>query len=174
MARVVGAFDRKESEYRSCRIKVQKRQRARDGRRVSGGRRAYGFSTEHTQIQPDEAAMIQETALRALAGESICSIFADLNERRVPRASEGPWPRVVLDRILTSGAVSAQVEHLGENVSIGDWLAILSPAIPPNIEGCFSNDRGGQPRSSPLSARGNGHLRSMWLQDGRRAARSRG
>src|SRR5665213_2299064 len=41
MARVVGAFARKESEDKSRRIKSQKRQRANDGKRVSGGRRAY-------------------------------------------------------------------------------------------------------------------------------------
>jgi len=127
MARVVGAFARKESEDKSRRIKSQKRQRANDGKRVSGGRRAYGYNAEHTQLQPEEAAIILEAARRALAGESIYSICVDLNERDVPSASGGQWSGHVLKRILCSGAVSGQVEHLGEMVSMGSWPAILSP-----------------------------------------------
>jgi DNA invertase Pin-like site-specific DNA recombinase len=154
MARVVGAFARKESEDKSRRIKAQKRQRARDGKRVSGGRRAYGFNVEHTQIQPDEAAIIQETARRALAGESIFSICVDLNERCVPSASGGQWSRIVLTRILTSGAVSGQVEHLGEIISTGDWPAILSPAQTTQLRRMLLNrPRGARrtPRRYPLA-----------------------
>jgi site-specific DNA recombinase len=153
MARVVGAFARKESEDKSRRIKSQKRQRARDGKRVSGGRRAYGFNSDHTQVVPEEAAIVSEAARRALAGESIYSICVDLNERGVPSASGGKWSGQVLRRILTSGAVSGQVEHLGEIVSIGDWPAIITPAQTSQLRKRFLNRPRGAtraPRRYPL------------------------
>jgi len=146
MARVVGAFARKESEDKSRRITSQKRQRARDGKRVSGGRRAYGFNIEHTQVRLEEAAIILETAGRALAGESLYSICVDLNERKVPSATGVQWSRVALRRIITSGAASGQVEHLGEIVSTGDWPAILSPAQTTQLRKIFLNRPGGAPR----------------------------
>lgn len=154
MARVVGAFARKESEDKSRRIKSQKSQRARDGKRVSGGRRAYGFNAAHTQLIPEEAAIIVESAQRALAGESIYSICVDLNERGVPSASGGQWSGHVLRRILTSGAVSGQVEHLGEIVSSGDWPSIITPAQTTQLrKTLLDRPRGGPraPRRYPLA-----------------------
>lgn len=154
MARVVGAFARKESEDKSRRIKSQKRQRACDGKRVSGGRRAYGFNISHTQLVPEEAAIIAECAKRALAGESIYSICIDLNERGVPSAAGGTWSGQVVRRIITSGAVSGQVEHLGEIVSVADWPAILAPAQTSQLRRTLLNrPRGARraPRRYPLA-----------------------
>jgi DNA invertase Pin-like site-specific DNA recombinase len=154
MARVVGAFARKESEDKSRRIKSQKRQRAHDGKRVSGGRRAYGFNVAHNQLVPEEAAIIAECAKRALAGESIFSICIDLNERGVPSASGRKWSAQVLRRIITSGAVSGQVEHLGEIVSSADWPAILTPAQTSQLRRSLLNrPRGASraPRRYPLA-----------------------
>jgi site-specific DNA recombinase len=153
MARVVGAFARKESEDKSRRIKSQKSQRARDGKRVSGGRRAYGFNSEHSQIIPDEAAIVIEAARRALAGESIYSICFDFNSRGVPSTSGGQWSGQVLRRILTSGAISGQVEHLGEIVSTAEWPAIITPAQTSQLRRSFLNRPGGTiraPRRYPL------------------------
>jgi site-specific DNA recombinase len=147
MARVVGAFARKESEDKSRRIKSQKRQRASDGKRVSGGRRAYGYNADHTQLQPEEASIILEAARRALAGESIYSICVDLNQREIPSASGGQWSGQVLKRIICSGAVSGQVEHLGEIVSMGSWPPILSPAQTTQLRKSLLNRPGGTPRA---------------------------
>ena len=153
MARVVGAFARKESEDKSRRIKSQKSQRARDGKRVSGGRRAYAFTPDHTQVMPEEAAIVVEAARRALAGESLYSICVDLNDRGVPSASGGHWTGQVLRRILTSGAVSGQVEHLGEIISMADWPAIITPAQTSQLRKRFLNRPRGAiraPRRYPL------------------------
>lgn len=152
MARVVGAFARKESEDKSRRIKSQKRQRARDGKRVSGGRRAYGYNPDHTKLVPEEAEVISEAAKRVLAGESIFSICVDLNERGIPSATGAKWSGQVLQRILRSGAVSGQVEHLGEIVSTGDWPAILTPSQTSQLRKRLVNRPGGPraPRRYPL------------------------
>ena len=147
MARVVGAFARKESEDKSRRIKSQKRQRAQDGKRVSGGRRAYGFNLQHDQIIPDEAAIIREIASRVLAGESIYSVCVDLNERQVPSASGGMWSGQVVRRMITSGAISGQVEHLGEIISTGNWPPIIAPAQTSQLRRTLLNRPGGTPRA---------------------------
>lgn len=154
MARVVGAMARKESEDKSRRIKAQKSQRARDGKRVSGGKRAYGYNPQHTQVIPDEAAIILEVAKRVLAGESLHSICVDLNERVVPSATGGQWSRVVLRTILKSAAISGQVEHHGEIVTLGDWPAIVTPAQTTQLRKTLqSQPKGAQrtPRRYPLA-----------------------
>jgi len=128
MARVVATFARKESEDKSRRIKSQKREQAQQGRRNPPGNRGYGYSKDHTQIVPAEAAIIREAAERILAGEALRSLCNDLNERGVLTAKGATWSMTSMKRILTAGRVSGQVEHLGEIVTQGDWPAILTPA----------------------------------------------
>ncbi len=128
MARVVSAFARKESEDKSRRIKSQRREQARQGRRNPPGNRGYGYNKDHTEIVPEEAAVIREAADRILAGEALRSLCNDLNDRGVRTATGARWAMTSMKRILTAGRVSGQVEHLGEIVAPGDWPAILTPA----------------------------------------------
>jgi len=128
MARVVSAFARKESEDKSRRIKSQKHAQARQGKRLSPGSRAYGYAKGHAEIIPAEAAVIREAADRVLAGEALRSLCTDLNDRGIPTVSGKAWTITSMIRILTSGRISAQVEHLGEIVAQGDWPPIVSPA----------------------------------------------
>ena len=67
------------------------------------------------------------TGLGTSSGETLRSVCADLNERGVPTVTGVQWSSTVLRRILVSGAVSGQVEHLGEIVAAGDWPPILTP-----------------------------------------------
>ena len=128
MARVVGAFASKGSEDMSRRIKSEQRQRAHSGKQSWGGTRAYGYSPDHRTIVPKEAAIIREATKRILAGETLRSVCTDLNARQAPTATGKAWTQTVLRRILTSGAISAQVVYRGEIVSAGDWPAIITPS----------------------------------------------
>jgi DNA invertase Pin-like site-specific DNA recombinase len=128
MARVVGAFARKESEDKSRRITAQKIQAAKEGRRSGGGTRGYGYSVDHRHVVESEAAIIREAAERILAGDSLRSVCDDFNRREVPTVTGVEWSPTVLRTMLMSARLSGQVERHGEVVAAGDWPAILSPA----------------------------------------------
>ncbi|HTT85722.1 MAG TPA: recombinase family protein [Acidimicrobiales bacterium] len=128
MARIACALARLESEDKSRRIKRQALQAAREGKRSGGGTRAYGYHPGHQRVVPAEAAVIKEAARRLLAGEPLRSVTRDLNDRGIPTVSGRPWTSTVLRRMLTSGRISGQREHLGEIVASGDWPAIVTPA----------------------------------------------
>jgi site-specific DNA recombinase len=128
MARIACALARLESEDKSRRIKRQALQAAQEGRRSGGGTRAYGYEPGHRKVVPAEAAIVKEAARRILAGEPLRSVTRDLNERRVPTVTGKSWNSTVLRRMLTSGRISGQREHLGEIVAKGDWPAIVTPA----------------------------------------------
>jgi DNA invertase Pin-like site-specific DNA recombinase len=139
MARVVGAFARKESEDKSRRMKSERRQRANAGKRSWGGTRAFGYSADHRKLIPKEAAIVKEAAKRILAGETLRSVCVDLNNRRVPTVTGKQWTTTVLRGILNSGSISGQVEHLGQIVATGDWPAIITPSETTRLRTKFSN-----------------------------------
>jgi site-specific DNA recombinase len=128
MARIACALARLESEDKSRRIKRQAHQAAREGKRSGGGTRAYGYQPGHRKVVPAEAAVVKEAARRILAGEPLRSVTRDLNDRGVPTVSGRPWTSTVLRRMLTSGRISGQREHLGQIVAKGDWPPIVTPA----------------------------------------------
>jgi site-specific DNA recombinase len=63
-----------------------------------------------------------------LAGDSLRSICADLNERGVVSATGRRWSSQTLRRMLMSGRISGQREHHGEIVTTAEWDAIITPA----------------------------------------------
>ncbi len=69
MARIQGAFARKESDDRSRRIKRKAEESAAVGRVHAGGSRPYGYEDDRVTIRPSEAIVVQECASRVLAGE---------------------------------------------------------------------------------------------------------
>ena len=124
------------------------------GKRLSPGSRAYGYSKDHAEIIPTEAAVIREAADRILAGEALRSLCTDLNDRGIPTVSGKAWTITSMIRILTSGRISAQVEHLGEIVAQGDWPPIVSPAETTRLRAVLrdpSRRTNRSPRTYPLS-----------------------
>jgi DNA invertase Pin-like site-specific DNA recombinase len=154
MARVVGAFARKESEDKSRRITRQQLQQAKEGRRSGGGTRGYGYSPDHSRVITKEAAVIREAADRILAGDTLRSICTDLIERGVPTVKGGPWTQTVLRTILMSARISGQREHYGEIVATGDWPAIITPAQTARLRATLGDPHRRTlraPRSYPLT-----------------------
>jgi site-specific DNA recombinase len=127
MARILGAVAKKESDDKSRRIRRKHEELAERGKRSGGGSRAYGFERDGVTIRESEAVIVRECARRFLAGESIRSICADLNERGVPAASGGAWSPQTLRRMLGSGRISGQREHRREIITAAEWPAIIDP-----------------------------------------------
>lgn len=128
MARMLGAFARKESDDKSRRISRKHEEIAAQGRPSGGGTRPFGYESDHRTVRPAEAAIIRECAARALAGDSLRSICIDLNDRGVATVKRARWVPQTLKRMLVSGRISGQRERKGEIVAKADWEAIISPA----------------------------------------------
>ena len=121
MARILGAFARKESDDKSRRIRRKARELAEAGKVGGGGTRPYGFEADRTTICESEASVIREAAQRVVAGESIRSIVADLNDRCIPTVMGGEWKTPNLRRIVSSPRTSGQREHQGVIVADAEW-----------------------------------------------------
>ena len=126
MARVLGAFARKESDDKSRRIRRKHEELAQAGKLVGGGTRPYGFEDDRRTIRESEAIVIRECARRVLAGEAIRSVCADLNEREVRTSTGKAWTPHVMRRMLLSGRISGQREHRGELVAKAEWPGIIA------------------------------------------------
>jgi len=125
MARVQGAFARKESDDKSRRGRSKHRQLAEAGELSGGGTRPYGYAPDRKTIVPEEAAVIRDAAKRTLAGESMRSITADLNDRGIATVKGGRWTPVTLRQILISARV-AGLRSLGDEiVAKAVWPKIL-------------------------------------------------
>jgi site-specific DNA recombinase len=128
MARILGAVARKESDDKSRRIKRKALELAQAGLVSGGGTRPYGFEPDRKTIREEEAAVIRDCARRLLAGESLRSLCADLNERGIRTVTGAEWKTQTLRRLLMSGRVSGQREHHGELLSKAEWPPIIRTA----------------------------------------------
>lgn len=124
MARVVVAFNMKESEDKSRRLRRKHLELAEEGRRHGGGSRHFGYLPDHSNIDADEAALVRQAARRVLAGESIRSICADWTAKGVPTVNGGAWSQTSLKRTLTAASIAGLREHRGI-IRPGTWPAIL-------------------------------------------------
>jgi DNA invertase Pin-like site-specific DNA recombinase len=128
IARIHGAVAKKESDDKSRRIRRKHEELAAAGRLSGGGTRPFGFEADRRTIRPAEAATIRDCAARALAGDSLRSICADLNGRGIASATGKQWSSQTLRRMLTSGRISGQRERYREIIGKAEWEAIITPA----------------------------------------------
>jgi DNA invertase Pin-like site-specific DNA recombinase len=139
MARILGAVGRKESDDKSRRIRRKALELAQAGKISGGGSRPFGYEPDRRTVRAAEAAIVRECTARFLAGESIRSMCADLNERGVDTVGGGAWTTQVLRGLLRSGRVSGQREHRGELVTAAEWPAIITVAETARIRAMLSD-----------------------------------
>ena len=127
-ARILGAVARKESDDKSRRLTRKHLELANAGKVSGGGTRPYGYAKDRVTVIPEEATVINEMAERLLAGDSLRSIAASLNDRAVPTVSQREWTTHSVRQLLYSARISGQRERLGEIVGKAVWPAIIKPA----------------------------------------------
>lgn len=126
MARVVGAFNRMESEVKSERVRSKHAEIAQAGRRPGGGTRPFGYiDSTMTLLDADEAALVREAAERVLRGESVRGVCADWSARGVTAVRGGAWAPAVLRRLLVSPTTAGMRSHRGRVVAPGTWPPLL-------------------------------------------------
>lgn len=138
-ARILGAVAKKESDDKSRRIRRKHEELAVAGKVSGGGTRPYGYASDRRTLRPGEAAVIREAATRFLAGESIRSICASLNERGERTVTGAEWTQQTLRRMLASARISGQREHRGQIVGQAEWPAIITPAETERIRALFAD-----------------------------------
>lgn len=125
-ARIKASVDAAEAERAGERIRRASEQRAAQGR-PNGGTRPYGWQAEdRSKLDPREHAVIVEMADRALAGESLRSIAADLNRREIPTVKGAPWSPTAVKGILVNPRLVSVRVHDDKEVGPADW----EPALP--------------------------------------------
>jgi site-specific DNA recombinase len=139
MARVVGAFARRESDDKSRRTRRKHEELAQAGKIAGGGRRPYGFEADRKTIRESEAIVVRECSRRVLAGESVRSVCRDLNEREVSTSTGKTWTPHVMRRMLMSGRISGQREHRGDLVTKAEWPGIIAPAETAKLRALLSD-----------------------------------
>lgn len=154
MARQLVAMAAYESGHKADRIRRANRQKAERG--DWHGAAKFGYGTGGVLI-PEQAAVVREMADRFLAGQSLRSITAWLNEESgfpSPQAASGKtlgvWHATTVKSILVSARISGQRAYEpsrkrgdGPNgreiLGPGNWPAIISPDETNRIRAMLSN-----------------------------------
>lgn len=144
-ARILGAMARQESDNKSARLRRKHLELATAGKVSGGGNRPYGYTADRLHVIPDEAAIIREAAIRALAGESLRSICEDLNTRGVATSTGGEWSIHTMRRTLTSPRISGRRSHKGEIVADAVWPGIITIEQSDRLRATLSRTTGSTP-----------------------------
>lgn len=154
MARQLVAMAAYESGHKADRIRRANRQKAERG--DWHGAAKFGYGTGGVLI-PEQAAVIREMADRFLAGQSLRSITAWLNEESgfpAPQAHTGKtlgvWHATTVKSILVSARISGQrayepARKAGdapagrEILGPGNWKAIITPEETTRIRAMLSH-----------------------------------
>lgn len=127
MARILGAFARKEAQNISARVKAQKQQAAESGKPAGGRFRTFGY-TRDFKVIPEEAAVVKEIFSRSASGESWHNIFKDLNSRGIKTTSGGEFRRSTIVRIIERKEYAGIRVHKGKEVGSTSYESIITPA----------------------------------------------
>jgi hypothetical protein len=127
---MLGSIARHESDHKSERVRRALQQNATAGR--SHGRVAYGWTREHAPdgavrevIVPEQAAVIRRITDALLAGDSLRSITAALNDEGVPSPTGKPWVKGMVRAVVLRERNAGLRTHRGEVVGDGAWEPIL-------------------------------------------------
>jgi site-specific DNA recombinase len=110
-ARLYAAFAAKESGRRSARVRRKMQANAAEGRPHGGNRRPFGYEDDRVTVRPDEAEILRQMVARYLAGESLRSLCAWLNDNHISTTSGGAWRSPSLRVVLRSGRIAGLREH---------------------------------------------------------------
>lgn len=124
VARILAANDAGEAEDTSERLQRQRLQAAAEGKYM-GGRRPFGYEADGVTVREGEALILGEMTERLLAGESIRSITANLNDRGVRTSTGREWGLKSVHDVLKRPRNAGLVSHNGEIVGRAVWPAIV-------------------------------------------------
>jgi site-specific DNA recombinase len=147
-----------EMEIDNIRVRVTRwhRQRAAAGLPLVSGRRPFGYATnDRSVVDPIEAEVIREAARRLLAGKSLRSIVAWINDDLGVTAPNGkPWQPSNVRQMLLSPGIAGLRSYKGAPPIKGTWQPILDRPTWEAVCGVLtepSRFRAGRPAAHLLS-----------------------
>lgn len=148
VVRMLAAVAANESASKSRRVARKHEQDAIEGIPHRGSTRPYGYRSDFTTIDPDEAAMFRAIVERVLAGESTRSIAAWLNEAQYPTVKGSEWRTSTLRGMLINPRYAGLRVHRGQIVGAGQWEPIISEETHRKILAAFA-ERASSGRRAP-------------------------
>lgn len=124
-ARIKGAVARAEVERKSARQKAANEQR-REAGQMHVGRRAFGYSTDGSQLVEAEAAWVRKTVASLLAGGTIGGIVRDLNAAGMRTTAGNPWKATEVRRMIASPRYAALLTHKDQVIGAGSWPPVIT------------------------------------------------
>lgn len=134
-ARIKGSVAKHETEQLTRRVKAKMAERAESG--APHGRTAYGWRREQVYddqgrrlgsrdvLHPEQAAVIRAAAAAVLAGDSLRSHVAALNDRGEVTLNDKAWTTTTLRLILLRERNTGLRVHQGQVVGRGAWEPVL-------------------------------------------------
>lgn len=108
---------------------IERQRRARDQKvqrgEWSGGPRPYGWEADGVTPIREEIAVIREVADAVLAGASVRSLAADLNQRGLLTSTGAHWDGGTLTRMLKRPRNAGILQHRGEEAGPSKWDAAI-------------------------------------------------
>lgn len=146
--RIQAAVAANESAAKARRVARKHEQDAAEGKPHRGSTRPYGYRSDFTTIDPDEAAVFNAIVERVLAGESTRSVAAWLNEQHYPTVRGSEWRTSTLRGMLTNARYAGLREHRGQVVGPAQWQPIISEETHHKIKAALA-ERASSGRRAP-------------------------
>jgi DNA invertase Pin-like site-specific DNA recombinase len=124
IARILAANDAGEAEDTSERVKRQRQQAAAAGKFL-GTKRPFGYEADGVTVRGSEAEVLLEMTERVLAGESVRSVAADLNQRGMQTSTGRPWTLAGVRSVLRRPRNAGLSTYNGEVIAAAVWPAIV-------------------------------------------------
>lgn len=124
VARQLGAVARYEIEHNVERLRAARLQSVKAGK-WAGGRRPFGYEPDGVTVRESEAAEVRTATEQVVAGGSIRSICANLNDRNVRTSADGEWRQSEVRKLLIRPRNAGLMVHHGEVVGDAEWPAIV-------------------------------------------------
>jgi site-specific DNA recombinase len=116
----------REASRTSQRYKLAARHRARKGLHQPGSKRPFGHTVDWRSLVPHEAELLNEAALRVVAGESVFAIARDWTDRGIPTSTGKPlWRHSTLRETLLTARMVGKREYDGALIDLHEVPAIL-------------------------------------------------
>lgn len=126
VVRMLAAVAANESATKSRRVTRKMEQNAAAGKPHGGSTRPYGYAPDKVTVIESEAVVIRQLAERFLAGESLRSLAAWLEDNDIHSVVGKPWRSPTVRTLMASGRIAGLREHRGVIVGPAVWPAIIS------------------------------------------------
>ena len=126
------------------RRKGERQRRANDhrisqGLPVAGGRRRFGFESDHITVRKAEAKWVRHLYREVAKGKSLGSVSRTMNEKKVPCVTKGLWNPPRLRKILVNPAYRGYVIHHGVPHESDSAPVIVDPKLAARVDAIMAD-----------------------------------